>query len=932
MSLQPLKLEKLILENFYSYGSPTEISFSDGITIIVGENGAGKSSIVKGIYFAILGALPDVTIENAIHRGRNEMRVTLVLTDGSVKYVVTRKRGRRGGAREDTLRMIKDGKERIIATGAEDVTRKLGSLVFLSDFESLEKESLKKLLIDLVILNQGKMEEIGAVLSSNGRDKIEFLQRILGLSAYAKAWESMKDLAVDVKLDFKQPEEISIPFRRSYKITEKDLEEATSTLKQIDDGLERIQKEKERAQQMLQDSIAKERSLLESKKALEKEKASILGEIGSLEPLVSEANKASEKLQEMRRELSTFREKEKKLSEELEKAESIKKQLEDYKQFVKMRLYEEIEKALKSYSDNLISLHKLAEELKISGTLEELRVISDRQLKEMDERIRELERRKGVLRQYIQDQEYLSKNLESGEKELLSLLHNVACAGSIEINTRDLNDAVETMDSSLSAKLSEKKARIALLESSIDQLKRAIEELKTAKGRCPVCGRELDEAHRNELLKKYASELDSSVAELEALKKAEMELENCKKEMNRIRVKLGELNTLRNKLSMMKTEEYQNQLKNVELELEAYSRQKDNLSRMLELHHSMQSAREAILSKLREIEDQALSLENVDMESLEALQIIKERISKQKEQLVSPSSHAELMTFAELKGNIAKLERKLKEIQPEAKQSELASIRERIRSMEEKIAELEEKASQLPGLLERRQQLALQLSNLNESLEINERELARVRNEKGSLTEKLGRLEEQEKFLRALKGSMVETVYKLKVLLRVRSLFDREKGIPPLLMQYAIRALKTRLVESYRRFDLSYDDIRIDDYFNISLINSAQDMEVILDGSSGGEKVAVYLSFIFAAQEVVSELYGGGRRSGFIVLDEPTVNLDETRVRYLADVLREAITVGKGAQIIVVTHDEGLKEAGDTVLRVVKRGRISYVEEENEGF
>ncbi|MEM0242613.1 MAG: AAA family ATPase, partial [Fervidicoccaceae archaeon] len=113
MSLQPLKLEKLILENFYSYGSPTEISFSDGITIIVGENGAGKSSIVKGIYFAILGALPDVTIENAIHRGRNEMRVTLVLTDGSVKYVVTRKRGRRGGAREDTLRMIKDGKERI---------------------------------------------------------------------------------------------------------------------------------------------------------------------------------------------------------------------------------------------------------------------------------------------------------------------------------------------------------------------------------------------------------------------------------------------------------------------------------------------------------------------------------------------------------------------------------------------------------------------------------------------------------------------------------------------------------------------------------------------------------------------------------------------------------------------------------------------------
>jgi len=122
----------------------------------------------------------------------------------------------------------------------------------------------------------------------------------------------------------------------------------------------------------------------------------------------------------------------------------------------------------------------------------------------------------------------------------------------------------------------------------------------------------------------------------------------------------------------------------------------------------------------------------------------------------------------------------------------------------------------------------------------------------------------------------------------------------------------------------------VDDSFNISLINSAQNLEVSLDQASGGERVAVYLSFIFAAQRVVAELYGGGRGSGFIVLDEPTNYLDEARVRYLADVLREAVSAGGGAQIIVVTHEESLKDAGDVVLRVRKSGANSVIEEEQE--
>ena len=45
-------IKKLILKNFKSHKNTT-IEFNKGITIIVGENGVGKSSILEGITYAL---------------------------------------------------------------------------------------------------------------------------------------------------------------------------------------------------------------------------------------------------------------------------------------------------------------------------------------------------------------------------------------------------------------------------------------------------------------------------------------------------------------------------------------------------------------------------------------------------------------------------------------------------------------------------------------------------------------------------------------------------------------------------------------------------------------------------------------------------------------------------------------------------------------
>jgi len=53
-----MKIKKIILKNFCSYKN-TEIEFDDSpITVITGDTGAGKSSILDGLAFAIYQKVP----------------------------------------------------------------------------------------------------------------------------------------------------------------------------------------------------------------------------------------------------------------------------------------------------------------------------------------------------------------------------------------------------------------------------------------------------------------------------------------------------------------------------------------------------------------------------------------------------------------------------------------------------------------------------------------------------------------------------------------------------------------------------------------------------------------------------------------------------------------------------------------------------------
>ena len=82
-------IKQLELVNFLSHAH-SKIDFEKGVTVIYGHNGAGKSSIIDAIKFALFGDKRGASISDLIRRGSEDMSVTLDFTIGQHEYQIQR--------------------------------------------------------------------------------------------------------------------------------------------------------------------------------------------------------------------------------------------------------------------------------------------------------------------------------------------------------------------------------------------------------------------------------------------------------------------------------------------------------------------------------------------------------------------------------------------------------------------------------------------------------------------------------------------------------------------------------------------------------------------------------------------------------------------------------------------------------------------------
>ena len=170
------------LGNFISH-SETKLDFEDGVTVFVGHNGAGKSSIIDAITFALFGEHTRKSNKSLIRRGTSQAYVKVRFTSKNKTFEATRKIDSKGTLSAQFVE-LQNGQELVRSAGerkqfGESTTHEIESTLGL-DFQKLKVAS---------IVQQG---ELNAIIRAKPKEFKELLNAIIGIDKLDLASENLK--------------------------------------------------------------------------------------------------------------------------------------------------------------------------------------------------------------------------------------------------------------------------------------------------------------------------------------------------------------------------------------------------------------------------------------------------------------------------------------------------------------------------------------------------------------------------------------------------------------------------------------------------------------------------------------------------------------------------------------------------------------------
>ena len=176
----PVELE---LRNFLAYREPHPLNFQGiHVACLAGENGAGKSSLLDAITWAVWGKARSNSPDDLIHQGQTEMRVALTFLQGDDRFRVIRQRktGKRGSSLLEfqVWNPEVESWQGIAESTIRETQVKIDGLIRL-DYETF---------VNSAFLLQGRADEF---TTKTPAQRKQVLANILGLSV----WERYEDAA-----------------------------------------------------------------------------------------------------------------------------------------------------------------------------------------------------------------------------------------------------------------------------------------------------------------------------------------------------------------------------------------------------------------------------------------------------------------------------------------------------------------------------------------------------------------------------------------------------------------------------------------------------------------------------------------------------------------------------------------------------------------
>jgi len=247
--------------------SETKLEFEKGVTIFVGENGAGKSSIIDGITFSLFGQHTRKSNKGLIKRGSNQGYSKIEFSINGKQYETVRKIDSKGGLVATFSEITKEGRIEIAAGErkqfGESMTEQVEKTIGM-DFEKLKIAS---------IVQQG---ELNSIINAKPKEFKELLNAIIGIDKLDVASESMKK----VTKEFREKIKTDLGYDDTHiEILERDLERSQQEIKEAEpekNQLELKQKQIHEELKKLQKELEIETPKIDKIKQLELRKDELL--------------------------------------------------------------------------------------------------------------------------------------------------------------------------------------------------------------------------------------------------------------------------------------------------------------------------------------------------------------------------------------------------------------------------------------------------------------------------------------------------------------------------------------------------------------------------------------------------------------------------------------------------------------------------------
>lgn len=884
-----MRIEKIIVRDFRSHEF-TKVTFTPGINLIIGQNGSGKSSLLDAILVGLYWPTKpkDLKKEDILRVNGKSTEITVFFEKDNVRYQL-----HRNITRGIAFVKYQDGDEWHYATeaGQQPVRNWMEKMIPYDVF------------VNAIYIRQG---EIDAILESDeSREKV--VRKVLGLDKYENAYNNLLEVRKAIDRKINAIEEYLTAMRNIDEIIEQTQKNLTEVIKGINEISPKIPKLRENAERIkerlyqLDDLLEQLNKVKEERNELEKTLKGVATRINALLESIDERKK---KIEELRK--------------KLEKLEEIKPQAKRYKELEKFqREYSEvkarIEKELKGYEGKLSQIEERLKEL----------LQKEKELKELEEKIGGIEEKLESLKRAAEEHEEATRIKKTIEtlKNRLSLSEE-----DIKVLKDEIEEAKRRRDEIRDRleKIGEEKGKLRSLSGQRDK---AIAELMKAEGKCPVCGAELTDKHRKELIASYRAEIGEYKAKIRELeeeeKKLRAELVSIEKTLNKERIVIENEGILKQikeheeKLAQFNINELEKKAK----EYEELSREKNQLEGKLKgiveelkkkpVFKRMKISIEGrIENAKRELQEYENKLKELGFENESELKVELEKLRP---------LYEEYLKLLDVKEELEKEEKRLSREEKELKvlEKQKHKLEAQLSLLEERVAELEKKYNK-----EEHEKLRREYVEAREALTKAETELENLEKRKEELSKNLESLQKERENVKNKKKELEELK---KAREKVQELREKVRVFKNLLKEDALAKVGEYASEIFEELtEEKYSGITVKAKENKVVLGVIYDgKERELSFLSGGERIALGLAFRLALS-----LYLAGEIP-LLIMDEPTPYLDEERRRRLVDIMERYLR--KIPQVIIVSHDEELKDAADRVVRVRLENGTSRVEEVEVG-